>query len=322
MRSVRNLEINLKYPQDMRPKTQSKLVPLAKGFMLKPAYPKDVLVAAVCKTYTIEHKNEWESNSSIPIMYNFKGLNRKHTMYAYPEYSTERKQNEPRLLDPTHLLTNMRVHATTKNMVESQANAFLQVSKFNNDVLDRAIMEDLMDKQSSKIAMKVFSKEVEDAMVLLEAEDEKKEMQKPKSERRQIVRTSKFVKVMRNWCLACDACGYTPRQRVHMMRDLYDLLMKDVDFTQYPPPSTHIKGIPIVMYEGILQNISLHIAMYKYAKNNSYNQKAICTLPVENAFDDLTAMEFSDLGCPKSTDIMRLMAHAIQLNHHRLDPTR
>ena len=146
-------------------------------------------------------------------------------------------------------------------------------------------------------------------MVLLEAEDEKKEMQKPECERRQLVRTSKFVKAMRNWYLACDAHGYKPRQRVHMMQDLYDLLMKDVDFTQYPPPSTHIKGIPIVMYEGILQNISLRIAMYKYAKNNSYNQRAISTLPVENFFGDLTAMEFSGLGCPKSTDIM---AYVIQ----------
>ena len=225
----------------------------------------------------------------------------------------QRKQNKPRLLDPTHLLTSMIVHTTSKNMVESQANAFLRVSKFNNDVLDRAIT----DKQSSKIAMKVFSKEVEDIIVLLEAEDEKKEMQKPECERRQLVRTSKFVKAMRNWYLACDACGYTPRQRVHMMQDLYDLLMKDVDFTQYPPPSTDIKGIPIpiVMYEGILQNISLRIAMYKYAKNNSYNQRAISTLLVENFFGDLMAVEFSGLGCPKSTDIMRLMAHVIQLNH-------
>ena len=169
-----------------RSETPPKLASLAKAFMLKPAYPKDVLVAAVCKTYTTEHKNEWESNSSIPITYSSKGSNRKHTIYAYPEYSTERKQNKPRLLAPTHLLTNMRVHATTKNMVESQANAFLGVSKFNSDVLDRAITEDLMDKQSSKIAMKVFSKEVEDVMVLLEAEDEKKEMQKPECERRQI----------------------------------------------------------------------------------------------------------------------------------------
>ena len=158
-------------------KTPPTLSSLAKAFLLKPSYPKDVLVAAVCKTYTIEHKNEWESNSSIAITY--KGSDRKPTIYAYHEYSTDRKQKEPRLLDPTHLLTNMRVHATMKNMVDSQANAFLRVSKYNNHILDRAITEDLMDKQSVKIAMKVFSKEVEDVMVLLEDEDKKQEMQEP-----------------------------------------------------------------------------------------------------------------------------------------------
>ena len=159
-------------------------------------------------------------------------------------------------------------------------------------------------------------------MALLENEDKKKEMQKLESERKPIIRTLKFVKAMRNWYFACDTHGYTPRQRIQMMQDLYDLLTKDVYFTQFPLPSTHIKGIPIVTCEGILQNISLHIAMYKFAKNNSHNQRAISTILVENFFGDLKAMEFSGLGCTKSTDIMRLMAHVIQLNHHRLDPTR
>ena len=99
-----------------------------------------------------------------------------------------------------------------------------------------------MDKQSAKIAMKVFLKEVEDVMVLLEDEDKKQEMQKPESERQPIIRTSKFGKAMRNWYLACNAHGYTPRQRVHMMQDLYDLLTRDVDFTQFPPPS---KAFPL-----------------------------------------------------------------------------
>ena len=44
-----------------------------------------------------------------------------------------------------------------------------------------------MDKQSSKIAMKVFSKEVEDVMVLLEAEDEKKRNAKTECEIRPII---------------------------------------------------------------------------------------------------------------------------------------
>ena len=115
-------EVSTRYQKAKTPPT---LFSLVKAFMLKSSYPKDVLVAAVCKTCTIEHKNEWESNSSIPITYKFKGSDRKHTIYAYPEYSTERKQKEPRLLDPTHLLTNMRVPTTMKNMVDSQANAFL-----------------------------------------------------------------------------------------------------------------------------------------------------------------------------------------------------
>ena len=61
----------------------------------------------------------------------------------------------------------------------------------------------------------------------------KKEMQKPESERKPIIRTSKFVKAMRNWYLACDGHGYTPRQRIHMLQDPSDLLSKDVNFTQF-----------------------------------------------------------------------------------------
>ena len=95
-----------------------------------------------------------------------------------------------------------------------------------------------------------------------------------------------------NWYNACDARGYTPAERIN-------LLTSDVDFSEYPPPSTHMKGIPIVTYKGILQNISLRIAMYRLAKNRRYNQCSVSTLAVDNFFGDLTAMEFSGLGCPK-----------------------
>ena len=62
--------------------------------------------------------------------------------------------------------------------------------------------------------------------------------------------------------------------------------------------------------------------MYKMCKGNTYNQRLLSTLAVENFFGDLTSMEFSGLGCPKSTDIRKLMGHVIQLNKHRLNPTR
>ena len=100
------------------------------------------------------------------------------------------------------------------------------------------------------------------------------------------------------------------------------MLTNNVDFSYYPPGKNYIKGIPIITYEGILQNRTLHIAMYKMCKDNTYNQRSLSTLAVENFFGDLTSMEFSGLGCPKSTDIRKLMGHIIQLNKHRLDPTR
>ena len=34
---------------------------------------------------------------------------------------------------------------------------------------------------------------------------------------------------------------------------MHKFLTKNVNFDEYPPPSTHVKGIPIVTYKGILQ---------------------------------------------------------------------
>ena len=159
-------------------------------------------------------------------------------------------------------------------------------------------------------------------MEMFEKADEAKNLQSNSKPSSNVIKTSQFVKGIRNWYNACDARGYTPAGRINMMQDFYDLLTRDVDFSEYPPPSTYVKGIPIVMYKGILQNISLRKAMYRMAKNRRYNQHSVSTLAVENFFRDLTAMEFSGFGCPKSTDIMKLMGHVIQLNHHRMDRTQ
>ena len=158
-------------------------------------------------------------------------------------------------------------------------------------------------------------------MEKFEEEDEKKEQLKPEKYKSKVKKTSRFVKCMCNFYLACDPRGYSPGERLRMLQDMYDLT-EDVDFEQHSPPSTHIKGIPIVTYEGILQNITLRFTFYRLAKGNRYNHRALSTLPVENFFGELSAMEFSRLGCPKSTEIMRLMGNVIQLIAHRLDPNR
>ena len=131
-----------------------------------------------------------------------------------------------------------------------------------------------------------------------------------------------FVNGIRNWYHACDKCGFSPEERLCKMQDFFDILTKSVSFEEYPPPYNYVKGIPLVTYEGILQNITLRFAVYKLSKFGTYNQHLLSTLCVENFFGDLTSMEFGRLRCPKSMDIPRLMSHIIQLNSDRLNPTR
>ena len=82
---------------------------------------------------------------------------------------------------------------------------------------------------------------------------------KPVHLRKKVVRSSKFVRGIRNWYLACDAHGYTPIERIKMLQEFYNLLMENVDFSSYPPPTTNVKGIPIICYEGLLMNTTIRI---------------------------------------------------------------
>ena len=73
-------------------------------------------------------------------------------------------------------------------------------------------------------------------MEKFEEDDEKKEQLKPEKYKRKVKKTSRFVKCMCNFYLACDTRGYSPGERLCMLQDMYDLLTEDVDFEQYPPP--------------------------------------------------------------------------------------
>ena len=159
-------------------------------------------------------------------------------------------------------------------------------------------------------------------MEQFETQDEAKENLKPAHLRQKLVKSSQFVRAIRNLYLACDARGYSPIERIEMLQELYDLLTDKVDFSSYPTPSTHVKGIPLVCYEGLLMNTTMRIYMYKICKYNTYNHRAFSTVAIESFFGDLQSMEFSGLGCPKATVIHKLMAHVMQLTKHRLDPER
>ena len=56
-----------------RTKKIQSLAHMAKNYIFKPEYPKEVLNAAVAKTYHIEKGKEWKNHSTIPLNYRYKG---------------------------------------------------------------------------------------------------------------------------------------------------------------------------------------------------------------------------------------------------------
>ena len=86
-----------------------------------------------------------------------------------------------------------------------------------------------------------------------------------------------------------------------------------------PPPIHYIKGMPVPIYESLMQSISTRLQIYVLS-TMPINQRSISTVGIESFSSDITNMEFSGLGCPKVVDIPCLITHVTELNTIRHDP--
>ena len=284
-----------------------RLLLLSKQQLLHKFYPKVYLAIVVAKCKITSELELWEQESTIPVKLQI--LNEEddnyfeHTIFSYPNYSTIRNEVEHRCTDPGHTLTNMRSQISRHGYDYVSTDAFLRVSETNHDVLPRSIIIDQLDRQSIPIAKRFFSSEVES--VLFDNGD---------------VQEAKFVSTVRNWFEACDERGIATFERLRNMQKMYDMLLDTLNFSDFPP-TQYIHGMPIQTFECILQGISTRMALYATSEL-PINQRSISTLAVESFFSELTRMEFTGLGCPKSVDIPRLITHVTELNNIRHDPNR
>ena len=78
--------------------------------------------------------------------------------YCKPEIIPERYQHLFALLDPHHLFTNSRIKCCNSGIPEREINkeAWLKVAKEGNAGLNRALVEDLVDRQSDSFARATF----------------------------------------------------------------------------------------------------------------------------------------------------------------------
>ena len=66
--------------------------------------------------------------------------------FAYPEKSEKRNQIEARTFDPTHIVTNLRVHMCKKRFQKVRSEAFQEVCDRYNGLLSRGIVYEETDK--------------------------------------------------------------------------------------------------------------------------------------------------------------------------------
>lgn len=230
--------------------------------------------------------------------------------YCQPEYFDSVDANIVYLLDCHHLLVNARSYVCKNGIsglnVKKQAWVEVLESDCCNETgLNRAIVVDLIDRQSNAIAQIVFSSKVEEKMANLGWTSE-----------------AMFCRTIREWYKAEDEAGLSIQTRHKYRMNMRKLLLDCVNVADFPPPGSHVAGMPIVMFEGILTNIDRRYQLHALIPGHRYNVRAPNTLAVENLFGS-----FQDLD-PKSTGVLLadVIPEAIEtasyLLQSRLDPER
>ena len=227
--------------------------------------------------------------------------------YCKPEIIPERYQHLFALLDPHHLFTNSRIKCCNSGIPERGINkeAWLKVAKEGNAGLNRALVEDLVDRQSDSFARATFSESVERAMI----EDG-------------FVNEANFCRLIRDWYESEDEPGISANNRCKARLDLRDWLLKGVQFNCFPPPGMHIKGIPMVMFEGMLTNIERRMQLFSFVKKGTYNVRSLGSLEAENLFGEFQDLDPKGTGVIRPDDVPCAISTACELLSYRMDETK
>ena len=88
--------------------------------------------------------------------------------------------------------------------------------------------------------------------------------------------------------IACDEWGISIENRLQWLVNMQKYMLQFYDPKNYPPPSTHIYGLPLPTFEMLLQSTSIRIALYLVLEFHTFNHRAISTRGIESSFSDLS----------------------------------
>ena len=223
-------------------------------------------------------------------------------LFAYLEFSNERKELEPRTFDFTHILTNIRCQILTRGFDYCRKEHFEELCKENPEILSIALVFDKIDTQNAFTAMRMFNYSVECWM-----------------QKKGYAETAEFIRLIRNWHDACNRRGLSTDTRVHYLTNMHSFLVKGINFNCMPFqfPERYIRGMTWQTYEVLLQSISTRIQLYYLSANLTYNAHAVSTLSNESFFSDLVRYDKESHGYPKGVNVCKVFGCVVLINYFK-----
>ena len=175
------------------------------------------------------------------------------------------------------------------------------------DILSKSIVEDKADPQNVFMAVRLFSPAVQ--MFMLE---------------NGYTDTVHFIEVMRNWFCACNDHGIKADECIEHWYNMHNYLTQDIDFNRFPSPFSccYIKGMLIQTFEALLQICLMRIYLYAMAVDDTYNSRAISTLPSESYFSDVKRIDKDGRGYTKGPAVNKLVGKSATVNALKHNATK
>ena len=186
--------------------------------------PKHILNVIHAEHEYPKAEEEWRTNSTFSNTTEIDGLDSDISWYSKPEYVEKRFTHLFFILDAHHLLTNARTKCCSSGIPEAgiDKKAWINVAR-TTGVINRALVEDLVDKQSNAFARKTFSVEVEAEMRLMGYQSE-----------------ANFCRLIREWYEAEDEPGLSVFERCIRRLKLREWLCSNIHIGRFPPPGSHV----------------------------------------------------------------------------------
>ena len=285
-----------------------------RNFLMHSSYADTALQVSYAEVCHIVNKTKWDSKCKIDmhVKVPFTGVANVNQvtmdLFCFPEFNTKRNQFEPRLLDYSHILTNMRTHiCKTGGYDFCPTEHFRELARDRDDILSICSVYKCPDAQNVFTAERFFSEPVENWMT-----------------RRGYTVTAYFVRLTRNWHHACNKRGLSADTRVQHLYTMHRFLTAGINFDQFPGKCSerYIRGMPAQTFEAILQCISTRIFLYNFSLEKNYNTRSVSTLANESFFSDLTRMDRNGRNYPKACNIENIMGRVVTLNYFKHKPEK